>query len=54
VIDNALWHDRVADPGNADDETLAVREALTAVGENEDLVATLLPVGDGLLAAVKR
>ena len=37
-----------------DDETLAVRSALEAVSENEDLVATLLPVGDGLLAAVKR
>jgi predicted O-methyltransferase YrrM len=33
---------------------VAVRSALEAVSENEDLVATLLPVGDGLLAAVKR
>jgi len=31
-----------------------VRSALDAVTENEDLVAALLPVGDGLLAAVKR
>ena len=45
---------RVADPTNDDDETLAVRSALEAVTENEDLVATLLPVGDGLLVAVKR
>ncbi len=53
VIDNALWHDRVADPGNTDDETVAIREALALVSENEDLLPTLLPVGDGLLAAVK-
>ena len=54
VMAHALWHDRVADESDDDDETLAVRSALEAVSENEDLVATLLPVGDGLLAAVKR
>ena len=54
VMAHALWHDKVADPADDDDETLAVRSALEAVSENEDLVATLLPVGDGLLAAVKR
>ena len=51
---HALWHDRVADTADDDDETLAVRSALDAVSENEDLVAALLPVGDWLLAAVKR
>ncbi len=53
VIDNALWSDRVADAQNSDDETVAIREALALVRENEDLVPALLPVGDGLLAAVK-
>ena len=53
AIDNSLWHDRTADPSNTDEETEAVREALVAISDNEDLVATLLPVGDGLLAAVK-
>jgi predicted O-methyltransferase YrrM len=53
VVENALWHDRVADPGNNDDETVAIREALALISENEDLVSVLLPVGDGLLAAVK-
>ncbi len=54
AVDNTLWHDRVADGGNADEETEAIRAALTAVRENEDLVPALLPVGDGLLVAVKR
>ena len=54
VMTQVLGHDAVADPSNDDDETLAVRSALEAVSDNEDLVATLLPVGDGLLAAVKR
>ena len=53
VIDNALWHDKVADPANTEDETVAIREALALISENEDLVSILLPVGDGLLAAVK-
>jgi predicted O-methyltransferase YrrM len=54
VVTHTLWHDKTADPTNDEDETLAVRTALEAVAENDDLVATLLPVGDGLLAAVKR
>ena len=54
VVTHALWHGSVADPAQDDDETLAVRGALNAVSENEDLVAALMPVGDGLLAAVKR
>ncbi|HEY0238021.1 MAG TPA: class I SAM-dependent methyltransferase [Friedmanniella sp.] len=54
VMTHVLWHDTVADASNDDDETLSVRAALDAVAENEDLVATVLPVGDGLLAAVKR
>ncbi|MFW6597166.1 O-methyltransferase [Propionibacteriaceae bacterium Y2011] len=54
AIDNTLWHDRVADESVTDDDTVAIREAITMVNENEDLVPCLLPVGDGLLAAVKR
>ena len=26
AFDNALWHDRVADPAQRDDETVAIRE----------------------------
>ena len=54
AADNALWHDRTADGSNIDSETEAIREALIAVNDNEDLVPALLPVGDGLLVAVKR
>ena len=54
AVDNALWHDRTADGSNIDAETEAIRNALDAVKDNEDLVASLLPVGDGLLVAVKR
>jgi predicted O-methyltransferase YrrM len=54
VFDNALWHDRVADPAQRDPETVAIRELGRAVREDERLVPMLLPVGDGVLAAVKR
>ena len=53
VLDNALWHDRVADPAQRDPETVAIREVGVAIRENEGLVPLLLPVGDGLLVARK-
>jgi predicted O-methyltransferase YrrM len=54
AIDNALWHDKVADPTQRDAETVAVREACRLVRDDETLATVLLPLGDGLLAAVKR
>jgi predicted O-methyltransferase YrrM len=53
ALNNSLGADRVAEPANTDDETESVRAALTAVQENDDLLAALLPVGDGLLVAIK-
>ena len=53
AFDNALWHDRVADPAQRDEETVAIRELVRQVAENDDLVPVLLPVGDGLLVAKK-
>ncbi len=54
AFDNSLWHDRVADPAVRDADTTAIRETLRQVAEHEDLLAVLLPVGDGLLLAQKR
>ncbi|GAA2164760.1 O-methyltransferase [Actinomadura napierensis] len=54
AFDNALWGDRVADPNARDPETEAIREVHRAVREDERLVPLLVPVGDGLLCAVKR
>ncbi|MFT3971665.1 MAG: class I SAM-dependent methyltransferase [Micropruina sp.] len=53
VLHHALWRGQVAEEANEDDETVIIREALQAVQGMEDLTATLLPVGDGLLVAVK-
>jgi predicted O-methyltransferase YrrM len=53
AFDNALWHDRVADPAQRDEETVAIRELCREVAEHDQLVPLLLPVGDGLLVAKK-
>src|SRR4029079_14656496 len=53
AFDNALWHDRVADPARRDEETTVIRELGKEMATNEALVPVLLPVGDGLLVAKK-
>ena len=54
AFDNALWHDKVADPAQRDPDTVAIRELAKAVRDDERVVPLLLPLGDGLLVAVKR
>jgi len=54
AIDNMLWHDRVADPAARDAVTTHLRALGKQLRDNDELIPTLLPVGDGVLAAVKR
>ncbi|MFD0540940.1 O-methyltransferase [Actinomadura luteofluorescens] len=54
AFDNALWHDRVADPDRRDPDTEAIREVHRMIREDDRLVPLLIPVGDGLLCAVRR
>lgn len=54
VLDNMLWHDRVADPAVRDESTTVLRDLGKTLREDDRLVPALLPVGDGLFAAVKR
>src|SRR5262249_20944807 len=54
VLDTALWGGRVATPACRDPETSAIREVVEAVRQDERLVPVLLPLGDGLLVAVKQ
>jgi predicted O-methyltransferase YrrM len=53
VFDNALWHDRVADPAQRDPETVAIRELGKQVRESEELMALMVPMSDGVLVARK-
>jgi len=54
AVDHALWYDRVADPARRDEATTAVRELVRSVRSDERLLPALLPVGNGLLVAVRR
>jgi predicted O-methyltransferase YrrM len=54
AFDNALWNGRVADPTSRDAETVAIRELLRTLRDDDRLVPVLLPSGDGLLAAALR
>src|SRR3954454_5129708 len=54
AVDNALWHDRVADPAQRAHDTVVRRDLGRTVREDARLVSALLAVGDGLLVAAKR
>jgi predicted O-methyltransferase YrrM len=54
AFDNALWHDRVADPAQRDETTTTIRELGKTVRDDPRLIPAMLPTGDGLLVAVKR
>ena len=53
AFDNALWGGRVADPSQRDPSSMALREVTTMVHADSSLVPLLLPVGDGLLLALR-
>lgn len=54
ALDNMLWQDKVADPAARDEVTSLLRDLGKQLRDDDRLVTTLLPVGDGLLAAVRR
>lgn len=54
MVDNALWRGAVLDAGEDDPETRGLREITRAVAGDPAWTGTLLPVGDGLLVAVRR
>jgi len=51
VLDNVLWGGRVADAGQRDPETVALRDAAAMIRDDDDWIPALLTVGDGLLVA---
>ena len=54
VLDNMLWHDKVADPAARDETTTTLRGLGKQLRDDERLVPALLPVGDGMFVAVRR
>ncbi|MBB5080987.1 O-methyltransferase [Nonomuraea endophytica] len=53
AFDNVLWHNKVADPAQRDPDTVALRELGKLVQGDDRLRPLMMPLGDGLLAAVK-
>ena len=54
VVDNTLWGGEVANPGNRDADTMALREFNDVLHKDPRIELALLPVGDGLTLARRR
>lgn len=54
MLDNALWHARVADPSDTSVDTLAIRALNKHMAEDPRVETCLLACGDGLHLARKR
>jgi len=54
AFDNVLWHDKVADPGQRDADTVSLRELGKLVRDDKRVMPVMLPVSDGMLVAVRR
>lgn len=53
AINGALAGGKVADPTARDPQTVALREVVKSLRDNEEWSSALVPVGDGLLCAVR-
>ncbi|GAB4700203.1 hypothetical protein MOKP118_36690 [Mycobacterium avium subsp. hominissuis] len=53
VVHRAALGGRAGDPAARDAEVVAVREAARLIAEDERLTPALVPLGDGILAAVR-
>jgi len=54
AVDNALWSGRVAESEPLDAETRAIRDTVLAIARDERVTSSMVPIGDGLMLAVKR
>lgn len=53
AVSGALAHDTVPDPARREEHTVRVREVGRRLRDDDRILSTLLPVGDGLLIAVR-
>ncbi|XP_010523865.1 PREDICTED: uncharacterized protein LOC104802110 isoform X1 [Tarenaya hassleriana] len=54
VIDNVLWHGRVADPMVNDAKTISIREFNRRLMDDERVSISMVPIGDGMTICRKR
>lgn len=53
IVDNLLWHGRVFDDIHQDPSTRGVREFTRLIFDSECWIPSIVPLGDGLLVAVR-
>jgi caffeoyl-CoA O-methyltransferase len=53
AVDNTLWQGAVADPGVRDEDTEAIRAFNLQLKEDQRVLQSLVPIGDGLTLALK-
>jgi predicted O-methyltransferase YrrM len=53
-VDNTLWNGAVADAGNDEPDTVAIRAFNEKLRDDERVDLSLVPIGDGLTLARKR
>jgi predicted O-methyltransferase YrrM len=54
AVDNTLWSGKVADPREADADTIAIRDFNAIVATDDRVLVSVTPVGDGLTLLLKR
>ena len=54
LLDNMLWHGRVADPSDRDEDTVALRNLNEKIGEDDRVDSCLVSIGDGVMMARKK
>jgi predicted O-methyltransferase YrrM len=53
ILDNMLWHGRIFDPNEHSPAAEGIRQATAMIFNDPQFVATLLPIRDGLVVALK-
>ena len=53
TLDNVLWFGAVIDQKRNDSNTLAIRELNDFIFNDERVIPSMIPIGDGLTIAVK-
>jgi predicted O-methyltransferase YrrM len=54
IIDNMVWHNRIFDQSDQTPDTQGVRAVTTALTTSPKWIASLVPIRDGMIVAVKR
>lgn len=54
AVDNTLWSGKVADSNNEDTDTVALRRFNSTLRDDERILLSLIPIGDGLTLAIKK